>query len=234
MEEDCIMADIIQISADTWRIEDGGVRFFVLEGTEKALMIDSGMNTPDARLLAESVTKKPLELLNTHADRDHISGNGAFDCFYMSAAEEENFRANHTEGTIQSVRDGDIIDLGSRPLEIIEIPGHTPGSIAVLDISRRVLISGDSVQDGNIFMFGRFRNMEAYIPSMKKLQACADRFDSIYPSHGSIPVSPDLIPELIRCAGEVLAGRAEGNPVEFFGHKAVLYKFDCAGFLCDK
>ena len=29
----------------------------------------------------------------------------------------------------------------------------TPGSIAILDINNRVLIAGDSVQDGNIFMF---------------------------------------------------------------------------------
>ena len=72
------MAEIIRMDADTWRIEDTGVRFFVLEGTEKALMIDSGMNTPEARQLAESVTKKPLELLNTHADRDHISGKNPF------------------------------------------------------------------------------------------------------------------------------------------------------------
>ena len=228
------MAEIIRMDADTWRIEDTGVRFFVLEGTEKALMIDSGMNTPEARQLAESVTKKPLELLNTHADRDHISGNDAFDSFYMSPAEEENFRANNPNGTIKPVGDGDVIDLGNRPLEIIEIPGHTPGSIAILDVNRRVLISGDSVQDGNIFMFGKFRNMETYIPSMKKLLDYTGRFDSVYPSHGSIPVSPSLISELIRCAEAVRAGSAEGKPVEFFGHRAVLYKFDCAGFLCDK
>lgn len=36
------MADIIQIDQHTWRIEDGMVRFFVLEGSEKALMIGSG------------------------------------------------------------------------------------------------------------------------------------------------------------------------------------------------
>ena len=43
------MAEIIQIDEHSWRIEDSMVRFFVLEGTQKALMIDSGMNTPDAR-----------------------------------------------------------------------------------------------------------------------------------------------------------------------------------------
>ena len=131
------------------------------------------------------------------------------------------------------LHDGDMIDLGERPLEIIEIPGHTPGSVAVLDISKRVLVSGDSVQDGNIFMFGKYRNLEAYIPSMRKLLKYTDRFDSVYPSHGTIPVDPGQIPKLIGYAEEILSGTAEGIPVERFGIKAVLYRFESAGFLCD-
>ena len=169
------MAEIIKIDSDTYRIEDNGVRFFILEGTEKALMIDSGMNTPEARTMAENLTNKPLELLNTHADRDHISGNAAFDRFYMDPAEEENYREAGGTGTVIPVHDGDVIDLGGRPLEIIGIPGHTPGSIAILDINKRVLFSGDSVQDGYIFMFGKFRNLEAYVSSMKKLLKYMDR-----------------------------------------------------------
>lgn len=228
------MAEIVQINPDTWRIEDNDVRFFVLEGTEKAVMIDSGMNTPDAGGIAGRLTAKPLELLNTHADRDHISGNSAFGRFYMHPAEEENYRAAGGAGTVVPLSEGQIIELGNRPLEIIEIPGHTPGSVAILDINRRVLISGDSVQDGKIFMFGKFRNLKEYIPSMKKLLKYADRFDSIYPSHGSVPVEPGIIPKLIEDAEQILAGKAEGKPVERFGIKAVLYCFEEAGFLCDE
>jgi len=227
------MADIIRVNEDTWRIEDGGVRFFVLEGSDSALMIDSGMNTPDARTLAESVTNKPLKLLNTHADRDHTSGNGAFDSFYMSAAEEENYRAGGGQGKIDVIKDGDTIDLGDRRLEIIEIPGHTPGSVAVLDIKHRALISGDSVQDGNIFMFGKFRNLRKFAPSMKKLMAYTDRFDTVYPSHGTFPVEPSLIPVLAEYAEAILAGNAEGTVVEKFGMRAKLFRFEKAGFLCD-
>ena len=227
------MTEIIQINPDTWRIEDNGVRFFVLEGTEKAMMIDSGMNTPDAREIAETLTSKPLELLNTHADRDHISGNSSFEHFYMNPAEEENYRAASGAGKVIPLYEGQIIELGDRPLEIIEIPGHTPGSVAILDINRRVLISGDSVQDGNIFMFGRFRNLKEYVPSMKKLLKYTDWFNSIFPTPGSIPVGPDIIPKLIEGAEQILSGKAEGKPVERFGMKAVLYRFEEAGFLCD-
>ena len=43
------MAEVIRINKDTVRIEDGGVRFFLLEGSEKALLIDTGMNSTSKR-----------------------------------------------------------------------------------------------------------------------------------------------------------------------------------------
>ena len=225
------MAEVIKVNNDTWRIEDGMVRFFVLEGDEKALLIDSGMNTPDAAQIAGTVTSKPLMMLNTHADRDHISGNGAFDECYMSPAEEENFRAAGGTSRIIPVADNDIIDLGNRPLEIIDIPGHTPGSIAILDVNHRALIGGDSVQNGNIFRFGKFRDLNSYIESMKKLLGFKGRFDEVYPSHGSFPVQPELIDKLIEGAEQIAAGKCSGEIVDMFGRQARLYKFEYAGFL---
>ncbi len=227
------MADIIQINNTSWRIEDNGVRFFLLTGTNKALLIDSGMNTPNAKQIAESITKLPIMLLNTHADRDHISGNGSFDDFYMHPDEEDIYRACGGAGNILPVKDNDIIDLGNRPLKIIFIPGHTPGSIAVLDINGRVLISGDSIQDGNIFMFKEHRNLSLYVESLKKLSMYTDKFDTIYPSHGSFPVCPGLIGNLIEGAEQIINGTANGKVVDMFGTPVMLYKFPYAGFLCD-
>lgn len=227
------MVDIIQLNNTTWRIEDDFVRFFLLTGTEKALLIDSGMNTPNAKQIAESVTKLPIMLLNTHADLDHISGNGGFDFSYMSSDEEDYYRAHGGVGVISPVNDNDIIDLGSRPLKIISIPGHTPGSIAVLDINNRVLIAGDTIQDGNIFMTKKGRNMFLYVESLKKLSLRTDKFDIIYPSHGSFPVYPELIADLIEGAEQIIDGTAKGKIIDRSGTPVMLYKFPYAGFLCD-
>ncbi len=228
------MAQVIKINDDTWRFEDGGVRFFLLCGNEKAALVDTGMNSPDARKLARSLTDKPLLLINTHADPDHISGNGAFEEFYMSPAEEENFRHNNGKGTIIPVKDGDIIDLGGRPLRIIDNPGHTPGSIAILDEKYRVLVAGDSVQDGNIFMFGKYRNMDTYIRSLENLAKYEGQYDEIYAMHGTIPVKPDLIGKLIEGAQQVQRGTASGTKVDMFGNDVMLYKFPYAGFLYEE
>lgn len=226
--------EIIKINANTYRIEDDFVRMFLLEGTEKALLIDTGMTTANAKEIAESITKLPVELLNTHADTDHVGGNKGFDKFYMNPNEEENFRRHGNDyGEIVPVKEGDVIDLGDRPLKIIDLPGHTPGSIGILDVKNRVLIGGDSVQNGDIFMFGPMRNIQKYIASMKHLKEYENDFDEVYPSHGTFPVNKNLIDKLIHGATEIVEGKAIGNQKDMFGNKILHYRFDYAGFFCD-
>lgn len=226
--------EIIKMSDNTWRIEDEGVRFFLLAGEEKALLIDSGMQIHNAKEIAEGLVSLPIELLNTHADRDHVASNDEFEWFYMNPAEASNYyNTQKKTGQFRPVENGDVIDLGNRRLEIIAIPGHTPGSIAILDVNNRVLFSGDTVQDGTIFMFGVQREFHGYIHSLKKLEALSDRFDVIYPSHGTIPVAADLIPDLQKAALTILAGEAEGLDAEFHGMKLKRYNMGCAGFLGD-
>ncbi len=226
------MSEIIQMNENTWRIEDGMVRMFLLTGTKEALLVDSGMNTPDAREIAEGITDLPVKLINTHADRDHISGNNAFEVVYMGAKEEALYRANGGTVAIVPVKQGDVIDLGERPLEIIDLPGHTPGSIAILDVNNRVLIGGDSIQDGRIFMFGNHRNLSHYIDSLEKLSAYEGRFDEVYASHSTVSVEPGIIPKLIAGAKQILAGEAVGEEIDMFGNSVLLYQFEFAGFLC--
>lgn len=228
--------DIIKINENTWRIEDGGVRFFLLTGEKKALLVDSGMTVHNAKEIAESIVDLPIELLNTHADMDHTGSNAEFESFYMNPAEASNYYHSPQKrtGNIIPVTDGDIIDLGNRELEIITLPGHTPGSIAVLDKQNRALISGDPIQDGSIFMFGIQREMHAYILSLEKLgKQHKGRFDTIYPSHGTFPISPEIIPALRDGAKRILAGEAEGAEVEFHGTTIKKYDVGVASFLCD-
>lgn len=226
---------IIPIDAHTWRIEDNGVRFFVLEGTEKALLIDSGMQVHNAREITEGLTKLPVSLLNTHADPDHVGSNAEFPVFYMHPAEASNYYNTHRKtGQFIPVHDGEMLDLGNRLLQIITLPGHTPGSIAVLDKNARVVFSGDSIQNGRIFMFGVQREIHAYMHSLVKLQGYGDEFDKIYPSHGSFPVEPSIIPELYKAAGKILSGEAEGAmETAMFGQKVKRYDMGVAVFLCD-
>lgn len=225
---------IIPINANTYRIEEANVRFFLLTGTKEALLIDSGMMVHNAREIAESLTSLPLKLLNTHADPDHIGSNHEFASFYMHPAEASNYyNTQKKTGAFIPVEEGQILDLGDRPLEIIALPGHTPGSIAVLDVQNRALFSGDPIQDGTIYLFGVQRELHAYLLSLKKAGRYRDRFDVIYPSHGSCPVSPDLIPALCRDAEKLLMRQLPGEKILIHGYPVIRYDGKAAAYLCD-
>ena len=77
------MAEIIKIGENTWSFEDGFVRFFLLAGDEKAVMIDSGMNCPDALEQAKALIDTPIMLLKTHGDGDHTSATSSFSEIYI-------------------------------------------------------------------------------------------------------------------------------------------------------
>lgn len=226
--------EIIQINEATWRIEDDGVRIFLLEGADRAMVIDSGMTLKNVKEIAEGITTKPVELMNTHSDMDHIAGNASFDSCYMNPEDVPAYRAQGFEGEVIPVKEGDVIDLGGRPLEIIEIPGHTPGSIAILDVNNRALISGDTVQAGDIWMFGPARNLAQYPKSLEHLMTYMDRFDVVYPSHAEFPVQPDLIGHLRCAANGILSGDVDGTLIDMFGQQIRMCKFPFAGFLCEK
>jgi len=225
--------ETVRLDANTYCFEDGTVRFFLLTGSERALLLDSGKNAPEARALAQALTDLPLSLMNTHADPDHISGNAAFPTCRMHPAEEPNYRAHGGSGELIPVQEGEVFDLGGRPLEVIHLPGHTPGSIVLLDRRARILYSGDSVQDSVIYMFGFRRDCAAYVNSLQRLNTMTDRFDSIRPCHGSREVSHALIAKLTCGMQSILAGEAEGSPVTLFGKDILLYRFPYAGFYCD-
>ena len=227
--------EIIPMGEQTWRFEDGGVRFFLLAGSEKALLIDSGMNVRNAKELAASLTALPLELLNTHADRDHIAGNGAFERFYMHPDEEPVYRRSGLGGELVPVRDGDSLDLGGRELRILHLPGHTPGSIAVLDVKNRVLISGDPIQaHGRIYMFGGHRDLGAYVRSLDRLSELSGLFDEIWPSHADLPLQPEIIGRLRDGAQAVLEGKVAGTPTKLHGCEITAYDLGFCTLLCDR
>lgn len=233
--------EIIRINEDTWSIEDGFVRFFLLAGAEKALLIDSGVDIENVEALARSILSEfsgtealPLELLNTHGDGDHCFGNKEFEWFYMHEADYPVYESHlGRKGKIVSVKDGDVLDLGDRPLEIIHIPGHTFGSIAVLDRKHRALFAGDSVQNGEIFMFGGHRNLDDYPASMLKLQEREDEFDVIYASHAQLELKPEAVGDCFDACESMLHGEIEPEEIEVHGFCVKAYDCETVTFLVD-
>ena len=221
----------VKIDDNTYSIEDNGVRCILFIGTDRALIVDAGFgNAKGFRALIESLTDKPLTLVITHGDPDHTGNIAEFDSVYMHPAEIAHFRREvKSDIDIVPIWERDVFDIGGRLLEVVLIPGHTTGSIALLDRATRIIVTGDSISGGPVFMFGEGREIEAYIASMKKLIGMKDAFDEIYPAHGSLPLPTGQIDKSLVAANKLLAG--ELSPSEPpFPLPAKMYMFDGAGF----
>jgi len=65
--------------------------------------------------------------------------------------------------------DGDMIDLGDRHFEVIHVPGHSPGSIALFEAASGVLFSGDAVYDGPLIDDCYHSDIDDYVATIKRL-----------------------------------------------------------------
>ena len=205
------MENVKKIADHFWIFEEDGVRSFLFEGTDRAMLVDTGFGTLPLRELTAGLTSLPVFVVNTHTDRDHTGRNREFRPVLMHPAEMDRYQSSLPEGcAMEDVRplwEGEVIDLGHWRFEVILTPGHTPGSIMLLEREKRMLISGDTIQDDTIFLFGAGRNMPAFQSSLQRMLDRADTFDAIWPSHGSYPLKPDVIPGILRGTRELLDGK---------------------------
>ena len=221
---------IIRIDESTWAIDEGMVRSYLLAGTEKALLIDTGNGAGDLRALVESLTDRPVLLVNTHADGDHTGCNGQFGAPCLHPSEFASYEERNPGKPHLPLREGAVLDLGGRSAEVLLVPGHTCGSIALLERERRRLFSGDTVAASPIFMFGRERSLPAFRASLESLQARAGEYDEIYPAHGPMPQKPEILTRLLRCCEAYAAGELEPSEPPF-PLPAKVYSLDGVGLL---
>jgi glyoxylase-like metal-dependent hydrolase (beta-lactamase superfamily II) len=133
-------------------------KMFLISGSKRYALVDSGMGRGELRnYISQYTGGLPLVVIFTHSHGDHIGQSDQFiadSTEYIGASDRDataDFLQKHgaTQKEIAShlkeVNDGDKVDLGDRALEIIAVPGHTPGSVVVLDPATGNLFTGDSV-----------------------------------------------------------------------------------------
>lgn len=113
---------------------------------------------------------------------------------------------------------------------MIEIPGHTPGSIALLDEPHRLLFSADSVaKHFPVYMQFPGQDTEKYLSSLKKLKDLQGRYDRICPCHGELEVEQIYLDKMIHCCEGILNGsirpgtclNSEGAPERAYWYEDV-------------
>lgn len=201
----------VQIIAENiWAIEQKGVRAFLLVGQDNAILVDTCFGG-DILSVCQTITTNPITLITTHSDLDHIGCDQQFPVQYLHSAEFERYKSRSKGASHATpMQEGDVFPVGEYQLEVILIPGHTPGSIALMERKHRFLISGDTVQRGCIFMHGDGRDLPQFRESIAKLEQMRldGLFDTVFPSHGEAIVTANILTDHLALADDVLRGNA--------------------------
>lgn len=128
----------------------------------------------------------------------------------------------------QKVMEGDVIDIGTRQLEVLQIPGHTPDAIALLDRKAGFMWTGDSFYEGPIWLFSPETDLEIYRKSLARLVAFVPDLTALFPAHNTPRSDPAMLLQVQKAFDQVIAGQAEPVPA---WEGTVTFEFDGFGFL---
>lgn len=108
------------------------------------------------------------------------------------------------------LKGGDVIDLGDRQFEVLHVPGHSPGSLALWEAASGVLLAGDAIYDGPLIDDAYHSNPADYVDTLRRLRSLPVRVvhGGHFPSFGR--------ERYIALIDEYIAGRRRpGCPVEY-------------------
>ncbi|MDR3276485.1 MAG: MBL fold metallo-hydrolase [Treponema sp.] len=147
---------------------------YLLLGEDRALLFDTAFGFGDLPAVVRGITNKPLTVVDSHGHADHACGNTQFDTVYLHPAdfetcrdytgpvwrgksvnmakelgifpdglEEEAYCAAGTGNLVPLPKDA-VFDLGGISARVIEMPGHTRGSVGLFVPEQKALLASDA------------------------------------------------------------------------------------------
>lgn len=216
---------IIKLDSDTYAIcEDRHwehVRSYLLLGSTRAILIDTGLGVSNIRQVVDCLTALPVAVVTTHGHWDHIGGHGLFSEVLIHEKEASWIsgefpiplpvvKANllrepqtlpkefhpgaytlYCKGPTGCLADGDCLALGNRKLKVLHTPGHSPGHICLWEAARGYLFTGDLVYSGCLDAFYPTTDPMAFWRSVRRLLDLP--VQKLLPAHHTLNLPVDLL-----------------------------------------
>lgn len=225
-----------------------GEIMYLVEGQEKAVLIDTCVGVKGLRKLVEGLTDKPITVLITHGHVDHAMGAPEFEDVYMNPVDREVYLQHRSlenrkgyiasciggfedwmnedsnfvpeaEPDFKALKDGDIFDLGGEHVEVYSLGGHTRGTMVMLLPEERTLITGDGCNN-SVFLFDEFSlTVEEYRENLIHIQKKLEgRFDRCFMMHYDMEASKDLLKNVIQVCDTIMERKADDMEFNFMGN----------------
>ncbi len=223
-----------------------GELMYLIEGTERAILIDTGLGVGNIREYIDSLTTLPYIVLHSHVHLDHIGGSFLFNTAYINPKDSyllnnldrdvkrrKSFVESTFWGCVQEndyvpvrqieflpIEDNELFELGGITVEAILTPGHTKGSLCFLLKEKRILITGDACSNPFTLVFlDESTSIEEYQTSILKLLERAEEYDEVYISHTYYKVPKSIIKDAYECCTDIIDGNTDDVSYKFFGQK---------------
>jgi glyoxylase-like metal-dependent hydrolase (beta-lactamase superfamily II) len=193
---------------------------YLLNGSERSLLIDTGLGICDIHEQVIKLTTKPIVAVATHIHWDHIGGHKYFPDFYAHKNElswlsgefpltmeqikgmvvdrcdlPEGYDVNKYEffqgKPTRVLKDNEIVDIGGRFVQIVHTPGHSPGHICFWEKERGNLFTGDLVYKDTLFAYFPSTDPEAYLNSLERVSALPVK--QVFPAHHTLDIKPEIL-----------------------------------------
>lgn len=189
-----------------------GVLSTLVIGNDKALLLDTGYGICSLKEEVKKITNKELIVINSHGHMDHACGNYEFDKVYISkkdvdVAKKYNSKKwrinnilraeamnalpdtfdkekyiNQNEGNLEIINEHDIIDLGNLDIEVINMEGHTEGSIGLYISKWKLLLASDAACPFVWLFLNESTTVKTYIKMLERVLKLD--FDNFLVGHG--------------------------------------------------
>lgn len=177
---------------------------FLVEGTERALLIDTGVGIGDLKWLVENrITDKPYDVVVTHNHGDHIGGAGWFDTIRIHPADAD-WKEGHAAPTVsfrreyaELIRNREGKDYAYDPQKDIRPWPKEPEILSVSD-GQKFYLGGRTVTAYHCP--GHTAGEIALADDLTKTLLCGDACNCNW------LLCADLAPTLRGCAEKALAG----------------------------
>ena len=225
-------ANIIQIRPNVYLIDDAGdSTCYLITGSERALLVDSVNGYEDLKAITKTLTDLPVIVVNTHGHGDHIYGNVYFEEAWLHPADfalydqffgyakdimEQN---NLKPCPVKALEIGQIFDLGGVQLEVVDLSGHTAGSIGLLDKDARIIYTGDGLNTHLWMQLDHSLPISTMLETFRKLKAeHGQDFDYVAHGHTKVLRDKEILDWMIQGCEDILAGRTEQDmDYQYFG-----------------
>jgi len=201
---------------------------YIVVGQDKAAVIDTMYGYKNVEKVVKKITNLPIVVINTHGHIDHVAGDIYFKEAYIHP--DDLNLAMETVGnnfSFEMMKEGDVFDLGGIKLEVYECPGHTKGSVCLLDREDKMLFTGDTINRHCWMQLPESTDLESFYEALTRLEKLDGSYDMVLCGHTQTGDPASLFEEHKAAVKEVIdgVGSKEDEDYTYFGGVCKIHKY---------